>query len=68
VAELAATTAAMESCPHHAEGGILGRAEALVNGAQKQSPVLPSNLAGCGKSRLIVISLPLIDWGTVVTH
>src|SRR5260370_27629221 len=35
----------MESCPHHAERGILGRAEVLVSGAQKLGqPVLPSNL------------------------
>jgi hypothetical protein len=25
-------------------------------------------LAGCGKSRLIVVSLPFIDWGASVTH
>ena len=25
-------------------------------------------LAGCGKSRLIVVSLPFIAWGTSVTH
>jgi hypothetical protein len=26
------------------------------------------DLAGCGKSRLIVVSLPFIDWGASVTH
>jgi len=55
MAELAAATAAVDSCPHHAERGILGRAEGLVNCAQKLGqPVLPSNLVveeiGLGRS------------------
>jgi hypothetical protein len=29
---------------------------------------LIAGLAGCGKSRLIVVSLPFIDWGASVTH
>jgi hypothetical protein len=52
MAELAAATAAVNSCPHHAERGILGHAEGLVNCAQKLGqPVLPSNLVEIGRGR-----------------